>query len=205
MTIVVRGLVVAALIAAGLGTAVAEHVDHPAIWSGFYVGADAGGVHTHVVRTATALNVSTDADRWDIGGHIGYSRQFDQFVIGLEGDLDHRATGTGTGLLPSVRARFGYATGPMLFYGIVGAAFTNSRITFTNVTTGATAETRVHHSGLALGGGAEWKAWKNIGLRGEVTYIAFDKQTVTSPLSGSVYERQPEALFYRLGVSYYFN
>ena len=87
------------------------------------------------------------------GGQIGYQHQFGHFLVGIEGDFDRtsmRSTQTFrdfitsefnndvalvtntafTGRLEaqanwqgSVRAKFGYATGALLFYGTAGIAF----------------------------------------------------------------------------------
>jgi len=65
-------------------------------------------------------NLATGATAYQ-GLHGGYNLQFGGAVFGVEGDI--AGLGRIGDVLGSVRARFGYATGPLLFYGTVGAAF----------------------------------------------------------------------------------
>jgi len=149
------------------------------VWEGFYVGAHVGygwGLNDGSITYATpgglagqsALNGNaivvggSNTNNGDaigpIGGvHFGYNRQYDQWVVGLEGSVDPTvmnrnlaisvsnvaadptgaqgigATATGSiwsQIQGSLRARAGYAYDRMLFYGTAGVAFGEFASTF---------------------------------------------------------------------------
>ena len=60
-------------------------------WTGFYLGGNIGGAWTsnriREDRFGVEWNRSSDA-RFIGGGQIGYNWQFNQFVLGIEGDID---------------------------------------------------------------------------------------------------------------------
>src|SRR5436190_19300599 len=60
-------------------------------WTGFYLGGNIGGAWTsRTIRESffgTEWGRSSDA-RFIGGGQIGYNWQFNQFVLGIEGDID---------------------------------------------------------------------------------------------------------------------
>ncbi|CAN7493565.1 porin family protein [Mesorhizobium amorphae] len=112
----------------------------PFSWTGFYVGAQAGGGwnDSHWSGT-TFIPFNTNGSGGVFGGQIGYNYQINQFVIGIEGNLagstvkgDNQCSNvTGTvcetkqDYLASVRGRLGYAVDRFLVYGDGGVAFTN--------------------------------------------------------------------------------
>lgn len=122
-------------------------------WSGFYVGAHTGGFvdgqQGRLFRSGPSGpgggggggaadggvggaggaganasrgfgNLVTGATTYQ-GLHGGYNLQLGGVVFGVEGDIN--GLGRIDDVLGSVRARFGYATGPVLLYGTAGAAF----------------------------------------------------------------------------------
>jgi len=127
-------------------------------WTGFYVGAQIGygygdndGSITYATPGGLAGRSNLNGDAIGVigGAHLGYSWQFDKWVLGLEGSVDPTlmsrrpvisvpnvaadptgALGIGvsaTGAIwstiqGSVRARAGYAFDRMLFYGTGGVA-----------------------------------------------------------------------------------
>jgi outer membrane immunogenic protein len=164
----------AALTGLSAGPALAQTHD----WSGFYLGAQAGASRDRVDASATlqidqesnlaatgiglivvpgtahdytASGRSTGATG---GGFVGYQRQFEHILLGIEGDfapLGDTVSATQTFLLPatalrppstiavrrdmrfddrwSARLRLGYSTGETLFYATGGYARTRARMT----------------------------------------------------------------------------
>ncbi|MGA8170663.1 MAG: TonB-dependent siderophore receptor, partial [Methylocystis sp.] len=140
-------------------------------WSGFYAGAQIGygwgdndgsityatpggvagqsGLSSSAIISGGGNNRNGEAEGVIGGAHFGYNRQFDKWVVGLEGSVDPTlmsraplinvpntaadptgalgvgATATGaiwSSIQGSVRARAGYALDRMLFYGTGGVA-----------------------------------------------------------------------------------
>jgi outer membrane immunogenic protein len=173
----------------------------PALWQGFYIGVTAGGVDSEVKFTGT-VNPSSSHNGAALGVHLGYNFQFDQIVLGVEGDVVGSTNDAGT--VPNLRGRIGWASGPLLVYGTAGAAWTKVDTSFVNLATGATASFENNHTGFIVGGGIEWQAWRKLSLRGEVLYADFDKKSYTLP-GGVGVTQQPDSMIYRVGLSYHFN
>ena len=110
----------------------------PYSWTGFYVGAQAGGGWNNS-RWDDAVDpvFNTNGSGAIFGGQIGYNYQINQFVIGMEVDL---AGSTAQGAaecaanqvceakqdyLASARGRLGYTIDRLHVYGDGGLAFTN--------------------------------------------------------------------------------
>src|ERR1051325_1853341 len=80
-------------------------------WTGFYIGLNAGGKWANVDQditsggTAFTLN-GNNASSWIAGGQIGYNWQFNQIVLGIEGDIDahdfSRSAVVGTAIGPFI-------------------------------------------------------------------------------------------------------
>jgi len=155
-------------------------------FSGFYVGANGGGTFgrlrvdtnpafsptgyfasSSTPAIASASNQTIKPNGFNAGGVIGYSHQWDNFVLGLEADFGSMnlsgSTSTGpiqypccpptptspnnftvvqtakTSWMFSMRPRFGVAFNRFLVYGTIGAAFTNVKYTALFTDTFATA------------------------------------------------------------------
>lgn len=175
-------------------------------WTGFYAGINLGyGFNDNRSRvvgnpafTGTFVtpgfvpgSADTGADGFVGGGQIGYNYQFNQFVLGLEADIQYTDLtrsrtfvsaglgGTTTslreelGYLGTVRARIGfvpvdrwlvYATGG-LAYGDVSSRGTVS--TPALLFSGSRSETEI---GYAVGGGVEYAITDNLTVKGEYLY-----------------------------------
>lgn len=114
----------------------------PYSWTGFYVGLNAGGAWNDskwksVPGVTLFPSFNTNGSGFIYGAQAGYNYQFDQFVVGLEGDFsgstvkgDGSCAGTPARCrtkqdwLASIRARAGYAFDRLLIYGTGGVAFT---------------------------------------------------------------------------------
>ncbi|WP_448952759.1 outer membrane protein [Labrys neptuniae] len=197
--------------AADLAPAAAEPVAPvvtPYNWSGPYVGLHAGYgwgretddqsrlfpvPSTTVVQTTTT---SAPADKFDLSGfiggaHAGYNYQINQFVIGVEGDIDYsNLNGSAHAVYPggiartlklktewqgSARARFGYAFDNILVYATGGLAVANAKLS----TAGAHSSNT--HVGWTAGLGAEYAFTQNWIGRLEVRYSDFGKKGYDTP------------------------
>jgi outer membrane immunogenic protein len=154
-------------------------------WNGFYLGGyygDAiGNSKTHTDPsgvTGTEAGTSQLNDKGVTAGvTAGYNWQFSpSWLVGLEGDIgymdlnrtnvewnDDVMVGLKSDWYGTLRARFGYVTGPSLLYVTGGAAFVHMRDTFGGdlVTVGPTTSTSTA-TGWTVGGGIETKlsrAW----------------------------------------------
>jgi outer membrane immunogenic protein len=195
----------------------------PCIWCGFYIGVNGGwafdgfadqtgnlvafsaGFAPVVAAGGTPRFLGTNHEGGFGGGQIGYNWQVNQFVFGLEADIqggDIGGTSTvifpGAGVFaPSVsqgrdhldwfgtaRARLGIASGPVLFYATGGAAFGEVKTSASNifnptiagVFTGATSDTRF---GWTAGAGIEWAFAPNWTVKGEYLYVDLGSSNVT--------------------------
>jgi outer membrane immunogenic protein len=135
------------------------------------------------------------------GGQIGYNWQFNQFVLGLEADLQ----GSGANdtfaaykfsnpWFGTVRGRAGYAMNNVLVYLTGGLAYGGGRVDFAGLN-----ETQTH-IGWTIGGGVEVGLTPNWSARAEYLYVRLDDRSyvltgVNNGFSSNVF---------RLGVNYRF-
>jgi outer membrane immunogenic protein len=128
----------------------------PITWTGFYLGANLGGV----------WDDSDDVEIFDdaaliAGAHLGYNWQGPRnFIIGLEGDVGFLDD---VEYLATIRGRLGYAFGPTLVYATGGAAF----IGFDDDDFDAT--------GWVAGLGIEHKLRENVSFGVEGLYYDFEE------------------------------
>jgi outer membrane immunogenic protein len=137
-------------------------------WSGAYAGFHAGYGKGEI----------SDASAFDIkgfvgGGHIGYNMQYNQLVLGVEGDvsfatLKDELTFTSGGvkvtggientMLASIRGRAGLSLGSAMIYGTAGLAFANLKAsaTATNGVLSASASDSITERGFVFGGGLQY-------------------------------------------------
>jgi outer membrane immunogenic protein len=160
------------------------------IWSGVYVGLNAGGAFGNLDANATLGALSADlgsvsASGFIGGGQVGAQIQYQHFVYGIEGDFQgstqnhsdtFSALGTSvtvTGSMPwfaTVRGRLGWAMdNNVLLYGTAGAAFVDGKITGSALGVTATAESS--HTGWTAGGGIEWAFAQHWGAKIEYLYL----------------------------------
>lgn len=183
------------------------------LWSGFYVGANAGYGFANV-SDSTGL-ASSDLNGFIGGAQVGYNWQINRFVLGVEADFQGSAqkkedTGTILGTTFTVeqkipwfataRARIGYAFDNILLFGTVGGAWSNYKL---SVTSGGTAvsddDTKM---ALAVGGGVEWMFMPRWSAKLEYLYI--DTGTTSVTLFGTTFDARAKDNIVRLGVNYHF-
>jgi outer membrane immunogenic protein len=208
----------------------------PFSWTGFYIGGNVGAAWSERRVTDTLFgldftNHSNDDVRFIGGGQVGANYQINNFVIGVEADFDwvsnvdnnssgvviagntFRANANNT-FLTTVAGRIGYAWDRVLFYGKGGGGWiSNSGLTVTNVTTGASFTTGSGNteSGWLAGGGIEWSFADNWSARVEYDFLGLNDRTLTVPLGVPVIGRDMFTLHDRnvqmvtLGVNYRLN
>jgi outer membrane immunogenic protein len=196
-------------------------------WTGFYIGATAGGsigASDHLDR-ATGLS---DANGYNItgglgGGTIGYNWQVSRFVVGFEGDwsagseygsnFDTGTVGLGTGFrsftketwVATARARVGYAVDNLLFYGTGGYAATSAEAGIKDGGTLALlASTTSTHSGWVAGVGLEWGFAPNWSAKFEVLHMEYNSTTFNTVLAEGNRNIPLNDSIGRVGVNYRF-
>jgi len=113
-------------------------------WSGFYLGINGGVLFDDGAGTPL------------FGGTAGYNFQFGQLVLGVEGDLDAAwPTAGGTDGIGTIRGRIGLPLQWFMPYFTAGYAFSDFST-----------------SGLAIGGGAEFRLTPTLSLKAE--YLRVD-------------------------------
>jgi outer membrane immunogenic protein len=177
------GVVVAASCAAAADLSLAPlYKAPPAVvtqaynWTGFYLGANAGGGWGHSWWSATGTPVNLSGAQ--AGGTAGYNWQLGNTVLGLEGDMDwSNLKGTGTtgcaagcttkdNWLSTVRGRVGYAFGGVLPYVTGGLAVGD-----VNVSTPGFAGTSSTNAGWTVGGGLEVALPGNWSAKAEYLHV----------------------------------
>ncbi len=104
-------------------------------WTGFYVGINGGGGFGHSTLTNAAGSTGYNVNGGLVGGTLGYNYQINQWVLGIEGDIDwadisgNTSAGICAGVtcstkndwLATVRGRVGYAFDRFMPYVTGGA------------------------------------------------------------------------------------
>jgi len=148
------------------------------------VAADFSGVNVGLdLGAAIGSSGDVDTSGYAIGGHLGYNLQNGPIVGGLEGDIlfsdangGAQATGSfTTNYLDSLRARAGYAFGPILAYGTLGWAYSDQRYSSLY---GAYDKSL---TGYVFGAGAEYAIMRNISVRAELRRYEFGSTGYTTP------------------------
>jgi outer membrane immunogenic protein len=157
------------------------------------------------------------------GGHVGYNYQINQFVIGVEGDVNgssYSGSGVdGTGLyalrerIPvdaSIRGRVGVAFDRVLIYATGGAAFGSIHTSITQLF-GAGLLEESHTAGRVgwtAGAGIEYAIDNNWSVRAEYRYtdyghynVVFDPPVVPTTTTAHLHETDNRA---QIGFSYKF-
>lgn len=203
-------------------------------WTGFYIGADAGGAWgEHPVNIAASPIASAQAINSTFngvigGGFAGYNYQINQFVIGIQGDIQGFGISGSTFSPPTdttsrihgdwlgaINGRLGFAFDRALFYAIGGAAFTHGSTTVTagpaltallgQFGVAATPVTISHDwTGYDIGGGVEYAITPN--WTGRIEYRHYDFSAWNRPaiawVPNGVSKLDNDAVTF--GVSYLF-
>jgi outer membrane immunogenic protein len=164
----------------------------PYSWTGFYVGANAGGTFVNVNDTATITGTllgnatatsSGNATGAVAGGQLGFNYQIGPAVVGLEGDFDYSSiskTSNTAGIisetskiqwLSTIRGRGGFAVDRLLVYATGGVAFVPTSDLVTATGFGTIYSASSVNVGWTAGGGIEGALLDNWTIRAEYLYV----------------------------------
>jgi outer membrane immunogenic protein len=187
-------------------------------WTGIYVGGQIG--YEFGRDNAFAPNVfgsaTSSSPNGVVGGaHIGYNYQINQFVVGIEGDVNGSSysgnsstaffantVSTKTPIDGSVRGRVGVAFDRALFYATGGAAFADIKDSYT----GPFGSSQISNGrvGWTVGGGVEYAITNNWSVRGEYRYTDYGRMTDTPILANVTTHHQTDNRV-QIGFSYKFD
>jgi outer membrane immunogenic protein len=183
------GVAIVGMIAAGGGSAEAASPAYD--WSGLYVGAHVGlGWAGFSGVTENGASSASFADKLNLtgvagGALAGYNWQWDNVVVGIEGDVtipdwkdsqlaptsDDEGLSGKANLLATVRARLGYTVDKALFYVTGGLAYADASAT--SWRDGSTGKVDFSTLGGVVGLGAEGVITDSLSLRMEGLYYMF--------------------------------
>src|SRR5262249_25794482 len=159
------------------------------------------GAWSSTTVTDTFTNTSfTDNNKSGFigGGQVGFNYQVNNFVFGVEGDIDGTSlsrtspsvvTGIGTlqaststDSIATLPGRIGFAFDRWMIYAKGGGAWVQNSATLSNLTTGASISGSDTASGWMAGVGAEW-AWSGPwSAKIEYNHIELDNFSVNAPI-----------------------
>ncbi|VFU07226.1 outer membrane protein [Methylocella tundrae] len=190
-------------------------------WSGLYLGGQIGYAWGTSALSAWGPGYSISGVTYNpngvLGGaHVGYNLQFNQVVLGVEGDVDGTGISKSYGFGPvtygtqipvegTIRGRLGFALDHALFYVAGGAAFasvTNNYQSFLGYNSIGKSV-----AGWTIGGGVEYALTNNWSVRAEYRYMDLGSSTdytfVTGPGAGVNHALTTNDV--RVGFSYKFD
>jgi outer membrane immunogenic protein len=187
-------------------------------WTGVYLGGQIGyGWATDTLTVYPAGFGTNFTPNGVVGGaHIGYNQQLNQFVLGLEGDVEGTSISqsfspgvptydTKIPVQGSIRARLGVALDRVLLYATVGGEFADFN---TSVAGPATFDQSSQaEAAWTVGGGLEYAITPNWSVRAEYRFADFGNFTTPTPFSfglGSVVNHHDVENTVRAGFSYRF-
>src|SRR5450631_530093 len=185
-------------------------------WTGIYLGGQIGyGWGTDTLTVFPAGFGTNFTPNGIVGGaHAGYNYQINQFVAGIEGDIE--GTGISRTFSPggvvyntkipvqgSIRGRLGVAFDRVLLYATGGAEFAGFDTSYSGIATAS--HSRV---GWTIGGGIEYAVTSNWSVRAEYRYTDFGHFTDITPIAfgiGSSVTHHETENAVRAGFSYKFD
>jgi outer membrane immunogenic protein len=172
-------------------------------WTGFYAGAVGGyvwGQSEVSDPTGTVPTTTVDPSGGQFGLTVGVNGQFDQFVLGLEGEILWSGL-SGTATVPTftdvatvksdwqgaIKARAGVAFDQVLVYAHGGVAFADYYGALHNAGGTLLADYRTSRTGWTVGAGVEMAVTENVSVKAEYAYSDFGKWNgaLTAPGGGS--------------------
>jgi outer membrane immunogenic protein len=156
-------------------------VDTAYNWSGVYVGGALGWASIDYDELVNEFPNRED-DGFAAAVYVGYNFQMDNFVFGVEGDLNFRAAEPedpntnplSQNLGGSVRGRIGYAFDRIMPYFTAGLAVANFEADHDGNGADIAEKTM---TGYAVGAGVEWAVTDNLIVRGQYLYSDYGKDT----------------------------
>jgi outer membrane immunogenic protein len=155
----------------------------PFTWEGGYIGVQKGWSWLDGDFSVPGASASDSFDGFMLGGFAGYNFAFDNFVVGVEGDMNYNwndnryhAFGThgdvGTDWAGSIRGRLGYSFDQTLIYATGGWAATRG-----SIDTPFGDEDRTF-SGWTAGAGVDWAVMENVFVRGEYRFTDYGSKDI---------------------------
>ena len=214
-------MVAAAAVLAGVGAAAAADLGSyrgsakdeplayaPITWSGFYIGAHAGGAWGESRHTDSdgVTSGDFDIDGFVGGATLGYNHQTGRLVLGVEadvsgGDIEGSVGGvceitcaSSIDVLWTIRGRLGYDMGRWMPYVTAGLAVADAEASLGDISGSETL------TGFAVGGGAEVKLGGNWSLKAEYLFTSLDEFEYADGLEADFDELHVA----RVGVNYKF-
>ncbi|SDA50203.1 outer membrane protein [Mesorhizobium qingshengii] len=189
-------------------------MDLPYSWTGFYVGANAGGAFGKIDGDFIGIPGSADIRNFTGGALVGANYQYGQWVLGVEGDINYLgfkkefSPGLGGGELGAearldafgtIRGRVGYAFDRWLPYVTAGVAMGDVKI---DEHVFSAAESKFQ-TGYAVGGGIEYAFNSNWTARAEYLYVDLGKKDFGFA-PGTPYDVKTNFSIVRAAVAYKF-
>jgi outer membrane immunogenic protein len=162
-------------------------------WSGFYIGAHAGGGWSEKCFTFVgASDGCHDADGWLAGGQVGFNVQSGQFVFGVEfsgswADINGSHTAllvpadsysTDINSLLLFTGRVGMAFDRLLIYVTGGGAWVRDEFSYAAAGIG-TSTTKQNRTGWTVGAGLEYGLSPNWSIAAQYNYVDLGDKDVT--------------------------
>jgi outer membrane immunogenic protein len=167
----------------------------PSSWTGFYLGANAGGAWASGSLTDNFTGTSLGSNGAGIvgGGQLGYNYQIGNLVFGGEWSIDgtslngsatvgNLSGAAKTNWMTSLAARLGFAANNWLFYGKAGGGWANNSATLTNLNNGAQVSSSNTNSGWLGGAGVEYAFAANWSARLEYNYLGLNTWNANSTI-----------------------
>jgi outer membrane immunogenic protein len=176
----------------GMPVKAPEPVSYGYNWSGFYIGAHAGGGWSDKCFTfAGTSDGCHDGDGWLGGGQVGFNMQSGQFVFGVEfsgswadiggshaGPLAPGGTYTSdVNTILLLTGRVGMTFDRLLLYVNGGGAW--ARDEFSYVVPGISSTTKQNRTGWTVGAGAEYGLSPNWSIAVQYNYVDLGSKDVT--------------------------
>ena len=177
-------------------------------WSNFYMGAALGYGFGNTAIIGDSGDVNVDTDGAYIGLYLGRDWQFNNFVVGLEGewgggDMSGNASGGAMSYsadlnwMAAIRARAGVLLNPsLLIYATGGYAWADMDIRASGANSFNISD---NLSGYQVGGGAEFRFSPQWSLRFD--YIYTDLEDVTISSGGVTNNFDPDFHLIRTGLT----
>ena len=178
----------------------------PPTWTGFYIGANAGGAwdptggfNTNCAAAGDCTSAQTTLGGVAGGLQAGYNYQLGLIVLGAEGTFSGSslrgsylaADGVNTlttsaDYFGTVTGKFGVAVGSLLLYGKGGAAWTHTNQNDYNAAESLTFTSNYWQTGWTVGGGGEYAFSPNWSVRVEYAFIDTPNKPTTFTASPGV-------------------
>jgi outer membrane immunogenic protein len=197
----------------------------PFSWTGLYIGANIGGAWSQgsITDNVTGAQLNSDSSGFIGGGQIGYNYQINQFVLGVEWDIDGTsisktsnavttAIGTlqlhaSTDWITTLTGRIGVGWDRWLFYFKGGGAWVQNSVTLNNLTTGASASASNDNSGWTVGLGGEWAFAPQWSAKIEYDWVKLDNWSPSTSViaAGDTLTLSRHMQMVKAGINYRFN